>query len=91
MNKMREQSARDRLLQIIEDGYIDPGYVIMAFVKWNTNEDIKEMCHANEIELWLNDDEEEVEVDAGELAGETSGGYPCYLPDDFLDGSSSSC
>ena len=56
---MREQSARDRLLQIIEDGYIDPGYVIMAFVKWNTNEDIKEMCHANEIELWLNDDEED--------------------------------
>ena len=49
---MKEQDARDRILELVEDGYIDPMYVILAFVKWNTNEDIEKMCHANEIDLW---------------------------------------
>tara|TARA_A100001515_G_scaffold24543_1_gene18929 strand:- start:2260 stop:2445 length:186 start_codon:yes stop_codon:yes gene_type:complete len=49
---MKEQDARDRILELVEDGYIDPMYVILAFVKWSTNEDVEEMCHANEIVLW---------------------------------------
>jgi len=52
-----EQSARDRLLEMIEDGLVDRDYVIMAFVKWSTNDDVKEMCHANEIPLWEEEDE----------------------------------
>ena len=50
---------RDRLLELIEEGLIDPSYVIMAFVKWNTSDDIEDMCHANEIYLW--DDDEDYE------------------------------
>jgi hypothetical protein len=51
-------SARNRLLELVEKGLIDPMYVIMAFVKWSTNDDVEDMCHANEITLW---DEEEFE------------------------------
>ena len=55
---MNEQDARDRLLELVQEGLIDPEYVIMSFVKWNTNDDIEEMGHANEITLF---DEEEPE------------------------------
>jgi|10_taG_2_1085330.scaffolds.fasta_scaffold04917_13 hypothetical protein len=50
---------RNRLLELIEEGLVDPNYVIMAFVKWNTSDDIEDMCHANEIYLW--DDDEDYE------------------------------
>lgn len=56
---MNEQDARDRLLQLVQEGLIDPEYVILAFVKWSTNDDIEAMCHANEIVLWEEEDEDE--------------------------------
>ena len=59
---MKEQDARDRILELVEDGYIDPMYVILAFVKWSTNEDIEEMCHANEIVLWEDEWADDSEV-----------------------------
>ena len=55
---MNEQDARDRLLEMVEEGMISPYYVVLAFCKWNTNDDIEAMCHANEITLF---DEEESE------------------------------
>jgi len=51
-------SARDKLLELVEEGLIDPMYVIMAFVKWSTNDDVADMCHANEISLWEEDEDE---------------------------------
>ena len=56
---MNEQDARDRLLELVQEGLIDPEYVILAFVKWNTSPDIEAMCHANEIVLWEDEDEDE--------------------------------
>lgn len=56
---MNDRDARDRLLELVEEGLVDPQYVILAFCKWNTREDIEDMCHANEIELWDEDDEED--------------------------------
>lgn len=58
---MYDRDARDRLLELVEEGLIDPNYVILAFCKWNTREDIENMCHANEIELWEEEDEEDEE------------------------------
>lgn len=52
------RDARDRLLELVEEGLLDPNYVILAFCKWNTREDIEQMCHANEIELWDEDDDD---------------------------------
>ena len=56
---MNDRDSRDRLLELVEEGMIDPQYIILAFCKWNTREDIEDMCHANEIQLW--DDEEDDE------------------------------
>ena len=58
---MNDRDSRDRLLEIVEEGLIDPQYVILAFCKWNTSEDIEDMCHANEIELWEDEEDEEDE------------------------------
>jgi hypothetical protein len=58
---MNDRDSRDRLLEIVEEGLIDPQYVILAFCKWNTREDIEDMCHANEIELWEDEEDEEDE------------------------------
>ena len=55
---MYDRDSRDRLLEMIEDGLVDRDVVITAFCKWNTREDIEEMCHANEIELWEDEEEE---------------------------------
>jgi hypothetical protein len=58
---MNDRDSRDRLLEIVEEGLIDPQRVILAFCKWNTREDIEDMCHANEIELWEDEEDEEDE------------------------------
>ena len=53
------RNSRDRLLELIDEGLVDPNYVIMALVKWSTSDDIEDMCHANEI--YLCDDDEDYE------------------------------
>ena len=58
---MNDRDSRDRLLELVEEGMIDPQYVILAFCKWNTHEDIEDMCHANEIQLWDDEDDEDDE------------------------------
>ena len=58
---MNDRDSRDRLLELVEEGMISAQYIILAFCKWNTREDIEDMCHANEIQLW--DDEEDDEED----------------------------
>ena len=58
---MNDRDSRDRLLELVEEGMIDPQYVILAFCKWNTREDIEDMCHANEIQLWDDEDDEDDE------------------------------
>ena len=55
--------ARDMLLELIDEGVLDRQAVIEAFVRWCTNDEIVEMCHANELPLF-----DEEEVDEGEDA-----------------------
>jgi len=43
---------------MIEDGLLDRDYVIMACVKYMSEDDVADMCHANEIELFDDADEE---------------------------------
>ena len=56
---MNYRDSRARLLEMIEDGLVDRDYVIMAFCKWNVRHDIEDMCHANEIQLWEEEEDEE--------------------------------
>ena len=48
--------AREKVLELVEEGVIDKDYLIGAFVRWLTSDDIKEMAHFNEIALGLGDD-----------------------------------
>ena len=43
---------RDRILQLAQDGLLDPIYVIECFVRWNTQSDIKGMCEAEDIDIF---------------------------------------
>lgn len=56
---MNKQCSRDRLLEMVEEGLLDPDYVIGMFCKWNTRDDIIGMFEANAIELWEEEEEEE--------------------------------
>ena len=58
---MNDRDSRDRLLELVEEGMISPHYVVLAFCKWNTRQDIEDMCHANEIQLWDDEDDEDDE------------------------------
>ena len=48
--------AREKVLELVEEGMIDKDYLIGAFVRWLTSDEIEEMAHANEIALGLGND-----------------------------------
>ena len=53
------REATNKLLQMIDDGLVSQDYVIPAALKYMSEDDVRDMCHANEIELWLDDDEDD--------------------------------
>lgn len=59
MRKPRE--ATNRLLELIEEGILDRDNVIMACVKYMSEDDVADMCHINEFFEGLEDEEEEEE------------------------------
>jgi hypothetical protein len=46
-----ERDARERLCEAVQEGSIDPNYFVTMVAKWMTNDEIIEMCDANEINL----------------------------------------
>ena len=52
-----EREATNKLLEMIDNYAIDPRQVVLMCLKWMSEDDVKEMCAANEINL--NADEEE--------------------------------
>jgi hypothetical protein len=42
-------SARDRLIELVEDGMVDPVTAITMCAKWMTNDEIAEMLDQNEL------------------------------------------
>ena len=46
-----ERDARERLCEAVQEGLLDPDYFVVMVAKWMTNDDIIEMCDANEINL----------------------------------------
>ncbi len=53
------REATNKLLQMIDDGLVSQDYVITAALKYMSEDDVRDMCHANEIELWLDEDEDD--------------------------------
>jgi len=56
MNHTTRQ-ATNRLLEMIEEGILDRDTVIMACVKYMSEDDVADMCHANE--FFEDEDEDE--------------------------------
>ena len=52
------RKSTNRLLEMIEDGSIDPKDVVMMCVKFMSEDDVDEMCRINEV---FEDEEIEVE------------------------------
>ena len=46
-----ERDARERLCEAVQEGLLDPDYFVTMVAKWMTNDEIIEMCDANEINL----------------------------------------
>jgi len=59
VTKHLTRQATNRLLEDIEAGLLDRDTVIMACVKYMSEDDVADMCHANE--FFAGDDEEETE------------------------------
>ena len=55
------RKSTNRLLEMIEDGSIDPKDVVMMCVKFMSEDDVDEMCRINEV--FEDDEEEEIEED----------------------------
>ena len=53
------REATNKLLQMIDDGLVSQDYVLTAALKYMSEDDVRDMCHANEIELWLDEDEDD--------------------------------
>ena len=49
---------RDRLIELVEDGILDPMMAVTMCAKWMTNDEVGEMLDANELSERFQEDEE---------------------------------
>ena len=52
------REATNKLLQMVDDGLVSQDYVITAALKYMSEDDVRDMCHANEIELFLDEEDD---------------------------------
>lgn len=53
------REATNKILEMIDERVLDPKDVVLMCLKWMSEDDVKEMCKANEINLEANEDEED--------------------------------
>ena len=53
----RTRQATERVLELVEDGLLDRDTVIMACLKYMSEDDVADMAHLNE--FFYNEDEDE--------------------------------
>ena len=51
------RQATDKILEMVEEGILDKDMVIMACLKYMSEDDVADMAHCNE--FFLNEDDEE--------------------------------
>lgn len=51
--------ARDRAVELVEDGMVDPMMMVMMCLKWMTPDEVAEMLDANELSERFTEDEDE--------------------------------
>lgn len=60
----KTRQATERILELVEDGLLDRDTVIMACLKYMSEDDVKDMAHANE--FFLDDEDEDLDEDLDE-------------------------
>jgi hypothetical protein len=56
--------ARERFIQMVEDGMLDPMSAVVMCAKWMTNDEVEEMMEANELrDEFVEDYEEDFEAE----------------------------
>ena len=61
---MDVRKATNKVLEMIDEGMLDAEEVVMMCLKWMSEDDVKAMCEANEIDLDVEiEDEEDDEVE----------------------------
>jgi hypothetical protein len=54
----RTPDARDKALELVEDGMLDPMMALTMCLKWMSNDEVAEMLDANELsERFMEDDD----------------------------------
>ena len=53
---MTQFDNRDRLIEMVEDGVLDPMLALQMCAKWMTNDEVGEMLDANELSERFMDD-----------------------------------
>lgn len=56
---MTQFDNRDRLIEMVEDGVLDPMLALQMCAKWMTNDEVGEMLDANELSERFMCDEED--------------------------------
>jgi len=56
---MNVRQNTDKLLDMIEEGMIDKDVVILACLKYMSEDDVTDMMHANDIEASFEEDDED--------------------------------
>ena len=58
------RQATDKVLEAVEEGMLDKDMVIMACLKYMSEDDVADMCHANEFGLEDEDEDELLQDEA---------------------------
>ena len=45
------REATNKVLEMVDEGLLNPKDVLMMALKWMSEDEVKEMCKANEIDL----------------------------------------
>jgi hypothetical protein len=61
MTDSMTRQATNRILEMVEEGVIDRDTVIMACVKYMSEDDVADMCHIND--FFYDEDEEDEDED----------------------------
>ena len=48
---MMIREATNKVLEMVDEGLLNPKDVLMMALKWMSEDEVKEMCKANEIDL----------------------------------------
>ena len=67
--------ARDRLIELVEDGTLDPIMAVKMCAQWMTNDEVEEMLDANELSDRFIEEEDEDEEEQ-QRRDEKNGLYP---------------